>query len=157
MNSVYTRKFVLLCIQMYSYPGLVLKFLPHSTCFVLSLTDQFLQCRGIIFPQGKAHIFQEQQNQFNVLFRERANKLLQNVKDQQRMHDMEVIQMGNQDKEVFTFFPFSLTFIEFIKFLYYRLQKVCTNLAKKKNITSKLAYGMHAIICFKQQLQKHKC
>lgn len=42
---------------------------------------------------------------------------------------MEVIQVTNQGKQIFTFFPFSITFTEFIKFLHHSFQKVSTDLA----------------------------
>lgn len=110
------------------YSGLVLELGAKLAGLALGFTDELLQSHSVVLPQGKTHIPQQKQNQFNVFLCEGVHQTLQNVEDEQGVHHLEVIQVSDDGHQIVTLFAFTWVLVDLIKLSHDSLQEVRPNL-----------------------------
>lgn len=119
-----------------AYPGLVPEPASCSAGFGLSLCDQLPSGTGarpslVKSPRSSALIGSAQ-----YLFRETFDKFPQNVKDEERLHHVEIVQMGD-DEQVVALLPSCPLLYTVSNLLTTALQKVGAHLMKSsKHMTA---------------------
>lgn len=111
-----------------AYPGLVPEPAAGLAGSGLGLRDQLLKGQSIVFSQREAHVSQHQQDQFDVFFGERSNEFPQNVKDEARLHHVEVVQVGDDGEQVVALLPLTAAPVDLVKAPHHGLQKVGADL-----------------------------
>lgn len=107
------------------YPGLIFELGPGVAGLALGLCDELLEGQGIVLPQGESHRLQQEQRQLDVLLREGSQQPLEDVEDEERVHHLEVVEVGHHGDQVITLLtlPRLLT-VQFVKLAHHRLQKL---------------------------------
>lgn len=82
------------------YPRLIFELGAGVAGLALGLSDELLQGQRVVFPESKAHRLQKEQRQLNVLLGEGLHQPFEDVKDQERVHHLEVIQVGHYCHQV---------------------------------------------------------
>lgn len=115
------------------YSGLVAETRSLRAGFALGFRYQLLQAQRIVLPQGEAHVPQQQQHELHVQWCERQQQPPEHVKQQQRVHHLEVVhvrQHGGQIRALFT--CDGTVTLGLIETAHHRLQEMSTNLRDGK-------------------------
>lgn len=120
----------------FSYSGLILELGAHLSGLALAFRDELFESQSIVFPQGKANIPQCEQHQLHILLCKTFDQQFQDVKNEERLDHLEVIQVADDGEQIIRLFALGLVLVHFIKPSHNGLEKSGPHLEKIRKVSN---------------------